>query len=1111
MKKFVHKCFVSSTFVDFHAERDEILRRIHPAFRDAAVRHGHDAELVELRWGVDTVDLEQAELANRVLKTCLNAVDESRPAMMIYIGDRLGWIPRREWIPDEIALKFKPNEIDGQSITGLEIIYGLKESEDSGSPRCVICMRDLSGTHIPEEFRETYFELDPVKQKTLENLKTWLREKFGDKIIDYTADFNVETKQLENFRVKDSNTPLAEAVTDKLIAEFSDDWSEYDALPWTQRELVSAEHFAVNTATSFVGRAELIADLKSKLENSQVIFLRGVHGSGKTAIACKLASDLLQENRKVCFIACGGSANSSQLILRQLIFFMEHEVLGLESTLAPSADYEQSKNYFFSLCQRVSADRQIYIVFDAVEMISDERRRTLDFIPTDREKIQCLVTCTNDFEIPAKFFDTTAKFQNLDDEDILQIFLHDEHVDNLQDLEEVTRKKFVKFFKLFFSMSDDQVQELLQSLPNDLVGFAVNAFKNSPAALNSMMPRKFLTIDIPELNDDEIVPVLEGMLARKDKMLYAATAQEVLKHKSARNPLWLKMVEVMLNMIAGEELLDPKIRRNSNFIVNLTVDFVKAVPDDPSEAAKYVLDRAVEKLCGNSPVIHEAVRLLGVSRRGLQLKDIRDMIGEAFISLKWAFLQLYLRDSYLIERDGNQLEFAHGLIRKGIRDAISDNEFTRLEARIGEHIGKLAENDPLRRTDGMYYAKRLKNYELAVELFVQAFRTKDTLLSAEIYHVLCDDEDGAKFVMDCFRNIKDCDEETARDFVSFFIGDGFDKAMLGGSQTTLQLGRDLYAVLAEIFAKSIGTDSVLCQRMRSSQAMYELRLDNGDDAKKIYEEIFKWGNENIDTLIKNLDACRLLSTCCDQLAELAARKGDHLGVQRYAEENLRWSDAALAIDRTSERDPYAILTLFKKIALKIRKGHGKATAEILDMAREAYGLSKNIFKKNPNDFMSLSFLCKACSTLINISVSLDQPKAALSLIAEEGERHVRHLLQYDANNLEATGIAVALLREIVIAQFKTYNFKHAVENSLETMRLLNQIYFQNPSNETAALIQEVAEEFKSVAYLSCYEINRLLEHEPTEENQKIILEASEAMEAFSNLDALNKILGLSLE
>ena len=82
--------FVSSTFRDMDFERDLIQRRVVPAVNRLARRYGDEISCRDLRWGVNTMDMDSEEGARKVLTVCLDEIQKCRPYMIVLLGDRYG-------------------------------------------------------------------------------------------------------------------------------------------------------------------------------------------------------------------------------------------------------------------------------------------------------------------------------------------------------------------------------------------------------------------------------------------------------------------------------------------------------------------------------------------------------------------------------------------------------------------------------------------------------------------------------------------------------------------------------------------------------------------------------------------------------------------------------------------------------------------------------------------------------------------------------------------------------------------------------------------------------------------------------------------------------------
>jgi hypothetical protein len=114
------RVFVSSTFRDMQAERDELVKYIFPKLRKLCEQRGVTWGQVDLRWGI--TDEQKSE--GQVLQICLDEIHRCRPYFIGLLGERYGWVP--ENIPPELVQR-EPwlKEHFKHSVTELEILHGV--------------------------------------------------------------------------------------------------------------------------------------------------------------------------------------------------------------------------------------------------------------------------------------------------------------------------------------------------------------------------------------------------------------------------------------------------------------------------------------------------------------------------------------------------------------------------------------------------------------------------------------------------------------------------------------------------------------------------------------------------------------------------------------------------------------------------------------------------------------------------------------------------------------------------------------------------------------------------------------------------------------------------
>ena len=140
--------FVSSTFEDMQYERDAIQDIVFPKVNSVARQYGQSVSFCDLRWGINTENLDSETTNRKVLEVCLDEIDRSDPPMIVILGDRYGWIPPKASVK-EIA-KYKKMQLDDYEIstTALEIEFGFFNRRRN----TLFYFREVSGT-VPKSFK----------------------------------------------------------------------------------------------------------------------------------------------------------------------------------------------------------------------------------------------------------------------------------------------------------------------------------------------------------------------------------------------------------------------------------------------------------------------------------------------------------------------------------------------------------------------------------------------------------------------------------------------------------------------------------------------------------------------------------------------------------------------------------------------------------------------------------------------------------------------------------------------------------------------------------------------------------------------------------------------
>lgn len=196
--------FVSSTFQDMHQERDILQEEVLPKIRDFAKQYGRDINLCDLRWGVNSLGMDEEESAIKVLQVCFDEIDQARPFFIAILGDRYGWIPDARIAEASIAGRRKCTEqFSDKSVTEMEIVYGAMADDIKSQAR--FYFREIKNknhftlghTGMPEQ----YFNKTADEERRMNLLKDKIRSKFPDQLRTYSVTWNTETAAFDGMNL----------------------------------------------------------------------------------------------------------------------------------------------------------------------------------------------------------------------------------------------------------------------------------------------------------------------------------------------------------------------------------------------------------------------------------------------------------------------------------------------------------------------------------------------------------------------------------------------------------------------------------------------------------------------------------------------------------------------------------------------------------------------------------------------------------------------------------------------------------------------------------------------------------------------------------------------
>lgn len=629
------RVFISSTFRDFHAERDYLVKYVFPDLRRECERwHLHLVD-VDLRWGVT----QQAAESAQVVETCLSHVDECRPFFLCLLGARYGWVPRTEDIPEETRTRYAQlADRVGYSITHLELAHATFDPlrapcspipagevffylrDDSALP-AEDTLTDYSESERSEYIR-SFCPAHAGEAERVGALKAAIRQYHasaatpsGGSVYIYRPSFdprlvNPEDPSLRGRLTVDSlrefgqrvRNDVASAIVRRFEARIAF-LSAHGAMDPLDAERDSHASFVAQRTRLFVGRKPILARLKTYIEGDsrRTCCLVGAPGAGKSALLSQMLKDL----------ASGSGAGATQISSRLVISHM----------VGASAQSAALDTMLRRLCQVLFASA-----------LWQQRQEKLQALAVrGEEDAAAHAAIEREYEIPhelATLAETFGRFLGALNLPALVV------IDGLNQIDPAG-PAFVRSWlptalpgnvKLIVSTTDDYAQTALRDWDAEW-------------------------LHVKELLPEERSALIRGLPSLFAKTIDDDLVSELLKNPGAANPLYLAVAMNELRVFGSRDLLADKIR---------------CLPVDNVSMFVSMLDRLAEDTRDRPGLVEAIFCLLEAARHGLTEAELEAMVAEQNANRT---LQAVLRQSrdFLQYRGDEVLSFYHDDLSRAVR------------------------------------------------------------------------------------------------------------------------------------------------------------------------------------------------------------------------------------------------------------------------------------------------------------------------------------------------------------------------------------------------------------------------------------------------------------
>lgn len=624
------RVFISSTFRDMHAERDYLVKFVFPELREWCEKFRLHLVDIDLRWGVTAAEAE----SGKVIDICLEQIDGSRPFFICMLGNRYGWVPKAEEIPEDTRKRY--DKIDSKknfSVTHLEIQHAAFESLASGSsddsaPHSFFYFRE--GLPVPESIKyftqeernayaAVFFESESENIKRLDYLKKEIMDLFSpktgkdaeplsaaDRVFSYKPEFNPELPNPEDDSLKgrltvSSLSDFGNRVKKDLISALSKQYAvRIDAFAAKtgddilQTELDLHESFVENRTRLFTGRAGLLKNLHEYVNGDykKIFAVYGEPGCGKSALLAKFYLEMKYDKN-------GNRASEDTLVIPHFI------------------GASPASSSLHHLLTRIC--REIYEKYAADEL---KERISHGWLTDQDEKDRIL----KEYEIPDDLNQLINFFRSFLSKTKGKVVII---IDGLNQLDENIYSHDLKWLP-------EEFNENVKIITSTLAG-------DTKTALQKITD---LDLDIPSLTDPERREIIRLMPSVFCKTLEENHIRSLIAKEDTSNPLYLKVALDELRIFGSHEKLG---------------QMIKDLPSGLLDLFDFVLNR-LERDHGKD-IVEKLFCLLECSRYGLTLGELKELMNDK--DNTYLVILRQMRD-YLLNR-GELIDFFHRGLSKAVR------------------------------------------------------------------------------------------------------------------------------------------------------------------------------------------------------------------------------------------------------------------------------------------------------------------------------------------------------------------------------------------------------------------------------------------------------------
>ena len=354
------RVFISSTFQDMQEERDYLMKRTFPKLRKLAAERDVTLTELDLRWGIT----EEESKSGKVVDICLREIENSIPFFIGIVGNRYGWVPKKEELGKEVSEHFpRVDEYleSSLSVTEMEMQFGVLER--------------------PEDMHAFFYIKEQEEKADNPLMLKRLKEEIANSRYPSSTYSSVEdlARQVEKAFV---------TLLDQLFPKVT--------LTQHQKERLVQQSFISQLSATYVKVEENFRRLTEfgQDPSSQYLVVTGESGLGKSALMANWSKEMQLQN-EIVVIPYFSSNGGNQSYTNILAYFTE-EISNRFGMEIPTGESEK-KRLEKLLDQFAVREDRLVLVFDAINQIADiDQSKMLNWLPVPPNNVKYLFSTLED-------------------------------------------------------------------------------------------------------------------------------------------------------------------------------------------------------------------------------------------------------------------------------------------------------------------------------------------------------------------------------------------------------------------------------------------------------------------------------------------------------------------------------------------------------------------------------------------------------------------------------------------------------------------------------------------------------------------------------------------